>query len=346
MLHPDTSPTQAEEIFEVDFGKSKLTLLEEFTDMRIEVLRQLNASLPSSSSGPPRGRGSSRVTDGRERWRCPICKNPHQNQKSPVRPYLSVCPVFLEMDVAGHVNACRKFGYCRICLTDSSKGHENECPKLHLFKCKHCSSPQSNSHCSLLCFKSQGTPSRQGDPPHRQDGSDGGGRGKGRGRGADGSRGRGQGGQGRGDSRRAQSDQPNRDSQSRNVQWYHLQNFDVVIKNSKNAKQPRTILQPITSCDIEVESVLHRVLCLADTGSTIGFLVRKFAEKLNIEPIGTWTGTIATLYSTQEVESNFYRLKLILSDNSHRCILALECDTLGNRPALPIWLVKNVCKEF
>ena len=120
----------------------------------------------------------------------------------------------------------------------------------------------------------------------------------------------------------------------------------MVIKNSKKAKQPRTILQPITSCDIEVESVLHRVLCLADTGSTIGFLVRKFAEKLNIEPIGTWTGTIATLYSTQEVESNFYRLKLILSDNSHRHILALECDTLGNRPALAIWLVENVCKEF
>ena len=351
-LHPDTSPTEAEEIFEVDYGMQKLQLIEEFTDMRIEVLRQLNTSASSPAGHPStsRGRGSSRVTDGRERWRCPVCKTQHQNPRQAVRPYLSCCPVFLEMDVSGRVNTVKKFGYCRLCLADASKGHEDQCPRLEMFKCKHCEHPKCNSHCSLLCFKNQGgAPPRQGDSSRHQDGGggDGGSRGR-RGRGTGSGRGR---GQGRGESRRAhQNDQTDQSGsgRSKNVQWYYLQqnqNFDILVKNTKN-KHPRTILQPITSVDIDVQSTLRRVLCLADTGSTIAFLVKKFAQKLEIEPIGTWCGSIATLYATQEVESNFYKLQIVLSDNSNRDILALECDSLGNRVALPMWLVEKVCKEF
>ena len=64
--------------------------------------------------------------------------------------------------------------------------------------------------------------------------------------------------------------------------------------------------------DIECNGKLHRVLTLSDTGSTIAFLLKEFAEKLNMTPAGWWKGSIETLYSVQKVISKFYKIKLTL----------------------------------
>ena len=96
--------------------------------------------------------------------------------------------------------------------------------------------------------------------------------------------------------------------------------------------------------DIECNGKLHRVLTLSDTGSTIAFLLKEFAEKLNMTPAGWWEGLIETLYSVQKVISKFYKIKLVLKDGSTGVVLGLECDSLGGRPNLPTALA--VCKEF
>ena len=51
------------------------------------------------------------------------------------------------------------------------------------------------------------------------------------------------------------------------------------------------------------------MLTLSDTGSTIAFLLKEFAEKLNMTPAGWWEGSIETLYSIQKVLSKFYKIK-------------------------------------
>ena len=98
--------------------------------------------------------------------------------------------------------------------------------------------------------------------------------------------------------------------------------------------------------DIECNGKLHRVLPLSDTGSAIAFLLKEFAEKLNMTTAGWWEGSIETLYSVQKVISKFYKIKLVLKDGSTRVVLGLECDSLGGRPALPPALVESVCKEY
>ena len=74
-LHPDALANEVDEIFETDFGKQKINLLNSFTDRKIEVLR---------------------VTDQREKFSCPFCSTKHQRNNKPVRPFLSVCQVFLK----------------------------------------------------------------------------------------------------------------------------------------------------------------------------------------------------------------------------------------------------------
>ena len=54
ILHPDALANEVDEIFETDFGKQKINLLNSFTDRRIEVLRQIN---PTTSSDRGSGRG-------------------------------------------------------------------------------------------------------------------------------------------------------------------------------------------------------------------------------------------------------------------------------------------------
>ena len=90
-----------------------------------------------------------------------------------------------------------------------------------------------------------------------------------------------------------------------NIRFYHLQEdaLDIVpVFNSDAAslKNSRDILQPIMASDIECNGKLHRVLTLSDTGSTIAFLLKEFAEKLNMTPAGMWEGSIETLYSVQK----------------------------------------------
>ena len=119
----------------------------------------------------------------------------------------------------------------------------------------------------------------------------------------------------------------------------------VPVFNS-DFKNLRDILQPIMATHIECDGKGHKMLTLSDTGSTIAFLVKGFAEKLNMTPAGGWEGMIETLYSVQKVVSKFYKIRLVLADKTTRVILGLECDSLGGRPALPPPLVEAVCKEF
>ena len=98
--------------------------------------------------------------------------------------------------------------------------------------------------------------------------------------------------------------------------------------------------------NIECDGKVHKVLTLSDTGSTIAFLLKEFAEKLNMTPAGWWEGSIETLYSVQKVISKFYKIKLVLKDGSTRVVLGLECDSLGGclgsfspKPKVPIILI-------
>ena len=63
---------------------------------------------------------------------------------------------------------------------------------------------------------------------------------------------------------------------------------------------------------------------LSDTGSTIAFLLKEFAEKLNMTPAGWWEGLIETLYGVQKVVCKFYKIKLVLNDKTTRVILGLS----------------------
>ena len=99
-MHPKTSANEADDIFEVDFGKQKIELLNSFTDRKIEVLRQINPTSSSSSSdhgggggsGGGAGKGSSRVTDQHKKFSCPLSATKHQSGTRPVRPFFVSMP--------------------------------------------------------------------------------------------------------------------------------------------------------------------------------------------------------------------------------------------------------------
>ena len=89
-------------------------------------------------------------------------------------------------------------------------------------------------------------------------------------------------------------------------------------------KNLRDILQPIMASNIECDGKVHKVLTLSDTGSTITFLLKGFAEKLSMTPAGWWEGLIETLYGVQKVVCKFYKIKLVLKDKTTRVILGLS----------------------
>ena len=97
ILHSDALANEVDEIFENDFGKQKINLLNSFTDRKIEVLRQIKPTTTSdrvSGSGAGNGgSGRSKVTDQREKFSCPLCSTKHQSNNKPVRPFLFVCQV-------------------------------------------------------------------------------------------------------------------------------------------------------------------------------------------------------------------------------------------------------------
>ena len=82
-IHPEVSANEVDEIFETDYGRQKIFLLNNFTDRRIEVLRQTNPSSSRDDCGSggyggncgsgKGGRGLSKVTDQREKYSCPLC---------------------------------------------------------------------------------------------------------------------------------------------------------------------------------------------------------------------------------------------------------------------------------
>ena len=140
-IHPEISANDVDEIFETNYGKQKIRLLNNFTDRRIEVLRQTNPTSsrddrgggahggggPGGNRGSGKGgRGLSKVTDQREKYSCPLCSTKHPFKNRAVRPWFSVCQVFLNMAIANRVAACTKHQYCTICLSSKTAGgHEN-----------------------------------------------------------------------------------------------------------------------------------------------------------------------------------------------------------------------------
>ena len=123
-IHPEVSANEVDEIFETDYGRQKIFLLNNFTDRRIEVLRQTNPSSSRDDCGSggyggncgsgKGGRGLSKVTDQREKYSCPLCATKHPYKNRAVCPWFSVCQVFLNMAIANRVSACTKHQYCKI----------------------------------------------------------------------------------------------------------------------------------------------------------------------------------------------------------------------------------------
>ena len=142
--------------------------------MQLNILRNMNVGLKNKK------KAVGNVIDPREGWKCPLCSTPHKSDTQPLRPYLSVCPIFIESNVDGRYKACTKHNYCKVCLcsadTKSHKENKGSCPKSERFRCKNCPAPQCFTHCDMLCFASQ-------KPPVRSTRGRGRGGGQGRGRG-------------------------------------------------------------------------------------------------------------------------------------------------------------------
>ena len=71
-----------------------------------------------------------KIVDQRESWKCPVCKTKHPSETFLVRPYLSVCQVFLETEIIYNLSHCDLLCYTQaktprdfcpqICLTPNS----------------------------------------------------------------------------------------------------------------------------------------------------------------------------------------------------------------------------------
>ena len=106
---------------------------------------------------------------GAEKYSCPLCNTGHSTNSSAVRPYLSVCGMFLNQTVSQRIASCRKFSYCVVCLSPkSSKAHSKHegkgCPLAQKFRCTGCDAPSCLSHNTLCCLKSDLTKRRASDP--------------------------------------------------------------------------------------------------------------------------------------------------------------------------------------
>jgi hypothetical protein len=51
--------------------------------------------------------------------------------------------------------------------------------------------------------------------------------------------------------------------------------------------------------------------------------------RLNIPPAGEWKGEIETIYSTQTVTTNFYKLCFGLNNKQSKIVVCLETESLG-----------------
>jgi hypothetical protein len=93
-------------------------------------------------------------------------------------------------------------------------------------------------------------------------------------------------------------------------------------------------------------NVVTNIMALSDSGSTVGFTIKSLCTRLNIPPAGEWKGEIETIYSTQTVVTNFYKLSFGLKNKSSKTVFCLETESLGSRAALPPDLVDDICKNF
>ena len=92
----------------------------------------------------------------------------------------------------------------------------------------------------------------------------------------------------------------------------------------------------------------HETLVLSDSGSTIAFVVESFMRAIGNTPLGLWIGSLETVNKIEEVQINFYKLRIVIYSSStgltEREFLALETPYLGKRAEIPNDLVNDVAK--
>jgi hypothetical protein len=360
-----TTPTAVdswEHVYEKQYSRHRVTFLNSFIKMRLEVLRNMQEG--SKKKHEPDARHGSKVTDSKEKFTCPLCQTAHRDDKYSVRAFLSCCQVFLEMSVQLRIDACSKFEHCKVCTSSKkNKRHQSYsspgCPDAERFKCKFCTNEAALRHCTLLCLRKAaggGQTSNYGR---------GGARGRGGGRGtSNAGRGRGRGRSSAAPFRQQPpAQQPDSGGNCRNtntpdgVRFFDLQSdtdfldskekyLDELMKANLDYKTCRNIVQPIMGVNLLSGNVVTNIMALSDSGSTVGFTIKSLCTRLNIPPAGEWKGEIETIYSTQTVVTNFYKLSFGLKNKSSKTVFCLETESLGSRAALPPDLVDDICKNF
>ena len=69
-------------------------------------------------------------------------------------------------------------------------------------------------------------------------------------------------------------------------------------------------------------------------------------DNLGVTPAGSWKGVFETLYSHNEVKTQFYKLTLKLPDKSNFNIFSLGGSNIGNRKENPSNIVSQIAAMF
>jgi hypothetical protein len=103
-----------EQVFDKHFSSQRFSFLLMFLKKELGIMRNMGVGI---SSKKPKPEQKVKLVNQNEKWLCPCCSTFHRNDKKPVRPYLSACEVWKQMNIEKQIQACKQHRYCTVCTS-------------------------------------------------------------------------------------------------------------------------------------------------------------------------------------------------------------------------------------